>query len=249
MSLFGSLIDLEPQKSLSSRFAISHLREPSADFPPRISLMKPFCRLSELTEDWRFYLQRDGFPSALRLIAAEIAQLPYRRLKLIVLARSLLEPFPEWEPKIQLSIRPFERADLELVRRIDRPSEARLCMHRLDEGHIGLMAFCDDRPAGYAWGSTDIHTRLERVHPKLYPGDVLCTDSFTSPEFRGLGIQTALTLARFYLFRQLGYKRVICYIEVSNKPSLAVWQRKFDSQYISTIDFKRIGPWYKVSYC
>ncbi len=210
--------------------------------------MKPISRLSELTEDWKHYIHRDGFPSALPLIATEIAKLPYRHIKFVVVARSLLDPFPDWQPKTQLVIRPFETADLDLVRRIDRPSEARLCMHRLAQGHKGLMAFCDGQPAGYAWGSTDTHTRLERVHPKLFPGDVLCTDSFTSPVFRGMGIQTALTLARLFLFREQGYCRVISYIEVRNSPSLAVWQRKFNSQTIGSIDFKRIGPWYRVRY-
>lgn len=205
-------------------------------------------RLSEFAEDWKYFIERDGLQSSLPLIVSDIARLPYRRIKFVLLARSLHDPFTDLQSKIQLYIRPFEQGDLDLVRMIDRPSEARLCAKRLAQGHTGVMAFYQGQPAGYTWGSTDIHTQLERVHPQLCQGDFLCTDSFTFPAFRGQGIQTALTLARFRIFRELGYCRAISYIDVRNKPSLAVWQRKFNSQTIGHINFTRIGPWYRVRY-
>lgn len=210
--------------------------------------MRPISRLYELTEDWRYIAKRDGLKSSLALMTSDIARLPFRHLKFILAARSLTDPFPDLMPGVDLVIRLFRQEDLDRVRQIDRPSEARLCAQRLAQDHKGLIAFHEDQPAGYAWGSTDIHTRLERVHPLLSTGDVLCTDSFTAPAFRGKGIQTALTIARFHLFRELGYCRAISYIEVHNKPSLAVWQRKLNSQVIGNIDFMRIGPWYRVRY-
>jgi ribosomal protein S18 acetylase RimI-like enzyme len=210
--------------------------------------MKPFSRLTELTEDWVYFTERDGLKSSLSIIVSDITKLPYRHLRFLLVARSLLDPFPEWQPNTHIYIRPFEQADLDLVRQIYRPSEARLCAQRLAQNHMGLMAFYSDQPAGYAWGSTDILTRLERVHPTLYPGDFLCTDSYTSPKFRGQGIQTALTLARFHILRELGYCRAVSYIEVRNSPSLAVWLRKLGSQTIGTVDFTRIGPWYRIHY-
>lgn len=210
--------------------------------------MNPFRRLSDFFEDWVYLTDRDGFKSSLPLIASDIARLPYRRLRFVILARSLLDPFPDWQPKIQLNIRLFEQADLDLVRQIDRPSEARLCAKRLAQDQKGLVAFCDGKLTGYTWGSTDTSTRLERVHLKLDAGDFLCTDSFTAPAFRGQGIQTALTLARFRLFRELGYSRAISYIEIHNTPSLAVWQRKLNSQTTGTIEFTRVGPWYRIQY-
>jgi GNAT superfamily N-acetyltransferase len=174
--------------------------------------------------------------------------LPYRHLRFVLLSRSLFEPLPEWQAKIKLLIRPFEQADVDGVRRIDRPSEARLCAQRLAQGHKGLAAFWDGQMVGYTWGSTDSYTSLERVHPTLSHGDFLCTDSYTAPKFRGQGIQTALTLARFKWFRELGYRQAISYIEVHNVSSLAVWQRKLNSQTIGTINFMRLGPWYRVQY-
>ena len=77
---------------------------------------------------------------------------------------------------------------------------------------------------------------------------MLCADVYTNPAFRGQGVQTALTLARFRLFRDLGYHRAISYIEVCNAPSLAVWQRKLGSVTIGQIDFLRVGLWRRVRY-
>lgn len=210
--------------------------------------MHPYHRLAELIEDWQFLIRQDGIRSSLPTVAREIAWLPYRHLEFVILARSLSEPLPEMQPKILLEIHPFQARHLELVQAIDRPSEARLCKRRLEASQHGLVAFHQGQIAGYAWGCTYIDRELERVHLQLEPGDILCTDVYTSPLLRGKGVQTALTLRRFQLFRELGYRRAICYIEVNNTPSLAVWQRKFSAETVGRINFKRIGPWYRVHY-
>ena len=147
---------------------------------------------------------------------------------------------------MKLTVRAFAQTDLDLVRKNNCPSEAKLCALRLAQSRKGLAADFEGVFAGYAWGSVD--TRLERVHPKLGRGDALLTDSFTLPAFRGRGIQTALTIARFQLFHKLGYARAICTIATGNAASLAVWQIKLGSEVIGTIDFLRIGPWYKIRY-
>ena len=210
--------------------------------------MHPFHRLAELIEDWQYLTRQDGIKSALPIVAREIARLPYRHLQFIILTRLLAEPLSELQPKIPLEIHQFETSDLELVRAIDRPSEARLCERRLEGGQRGLVALHQGQIAGYAWGCIHVDWELERVHLQLEPGDILCTDVYTAPGLRGNGVQTALTLRRFQMFRELGYHRAICYIEVNNTPSLAVWQRKFGAETAGKINFIRIGPWYQVHY-
>lgn len=208
--------------------------------------MHPFRRLKELIEDWQYLVCRDGIQAALPMVSLEIARLPYRRLSFHILACALDASLPRLQPKIDLEILPFEASHLELVRAIDRPSEARLCERRLARGQNGLFAFHQGQAAGYAWGCFPVAWELERVHLQLEPGDVLCTDVFTAPALRGKGVQTALTLARFRKFRDLGFCRAVCTIEVNNSPSLAVWQRKLGAQTLGEIDFLRIGSWYRV---
>jgi len=198
-----------------------------------------------LTEDWSYLIRRDGARSALPAVGLEIARLPYRHLIFLTVACPLAAPLPDLQPKLPLEIRPFEQADLEFVRQIDRPSEARACALRLERGHTGLLALHQGHVVGYAWACTEVNPSLERVRLTLAPGDVLCVDAYTAPAFRGKGIQTALALARCRLFGDLGYQRAIAYIERRNTPSLAVW-RKLGGQAIGEIEFRRIGPWRQV---
>ncbi len=209
--------------------------------------MQPIGRLAALIKDWQYFVSRDGVKSALPTVGLEIARLPYRHRRFLIVARSLTEPLPDVKPKIELEIRPFELADLDFVRRIDRPSEARACALRLERGHIGLLAVHQDQMVGYAWACTEVHPSLERVRLNLAHGDVLCVDAYTAPAFRGKGVQTALALARCRMFRDQGFLRAIAYIESRNHPSLAVW-RKIGGQVAGQIDFERIGPWRRVQY-
>jgi GNAT superfamily N-acetyltransferase len=199
-------------------------------------------RLAEFVEDWSYLICRDGWRSTLGTIGQEVIRLPYRHFEIVLVARSLLEPLPTLRPKNALEIRELVPTDLQLVRKIDRPSQARLCARRLARGHKGLLALLQGQPVGYAWGCAEVDPTLERVSLKLNPGDMLCVDAYTSPAFRHHGVQTALTLARFGLFRDLGYSRAIAYIEKYNYPSLAVW-RGVGSQVVGHIRFTRIGPW------
>jgi ribosomal protein S18 acetylase RimI-like enzyme len=200
-------------------------------------------RLVELFGDWRFFFQRDGWRSATSVAIRELRGLPYRHMQLLVLARPLWTPLPEYDPKMELSIRRFELADVPSVNQINRPSEAGLCALRLSRGQRGFSAFHGDQLAGYAWADDRLDPTLERVQFPLLPGDGVCLDFYTAPAFREQGVQTALTSALLRDLRELGYDRALAYIEKGNLPSLAVWQRKFEGDTIGMIDFVRVGPW------
>jgi hypothetical protein len=201
---------------------------------------KWFNRLIELIQDWKYLTRRDGWKAGLPQVGKGIASLPYRRIRYVVMARSLIEPLPEGKPKIRLEIRPFQASDLDFVRREYLPSEANLCARRLERGHYGVVAYQDGQVMGYRWGSAD--TSLERVDLHPEPCSVLFTDSFTRPAVRCKGVCTALSITMFGMFRDMGYQRVIAYIEIHNEPSLAVW-RKMGAQVVAHIDFKRIAFW------
>ncbi len=209
--------------------------------------MQPLSRLFELVTDWQYLIRRDGLKSALPAVGLELARLPYRHLKFLIVARSLTEPWPELQPGIDLEIRPFEEGYLAAVQQIDRPSEARACARRLKRGHTGLVAVCGDQIVGYAWACTEVNPFLERIQLDLAPDEVLCVDAFTAESFRGKGVQTALALGRCRLFKDLGYHRAIAYIEQRNLASLAVW-RKIGGRTIGEIEFERFGPWRRLRY-
>lgn len=208
--------------------------------------MNQFNRLAEFFEDWKYLIKRDGIQSALGEIVTDVVRLPFRHLQFKILEYNLSDPLPELKPKINLVIRPFEFNDLEKVKYLNRPSEARQSERHLNNGHKGLVATYHSEVAGYAWGGPDMKPKLEKIPIQLKPEDVLCTDVFTAPSFRRKGIQTALSLARFQLFKELGYQKAICYIETRNTPSLVVWQKKLGAKMTGRIDFLRILSWYRI---
>lgn len=209
--------------------------------------MNSLIRLSELIEDWQYLLKRNGIISAIYPIAREITQLPYRHLEYLLYSRLLDDTLPNLPPKMALVIRKFELNDVKLIREINRPSEARLCARRLDRGQYGFIAMISDKVAGYAWVCTKIDARIDKIPVNLDPSDVLCNDAYTTPAYRGQGVQTALTMTRMQRFRELGFRRALCYIDRQNTPSNFVWQQKYNSTIIGQIDFKRIGPWYQIN--
>ncbi len=199
-------------------------------------------RFAELWEDWQYLYRREG-PHAWREIGQDLLHLPFRHLTFFVLERSLTTSLPNLPPKVPLDIRIIRPDDVSLIRQIDRPSEARMCERRLNLGHIGLVALHQEQLVGYAWSLDEIAQSLERVTIPMQAGDVLFTDAYTAPSFRGRGVQTALALARLSYFQKQNYRRALMYIEIHNAPSLAVWERKFGSRRIARLDFYRLGPW------
>lgn len=208
--------------------------------------MNPFSKISELFSDWKFLVNQKGFRIALPEIASDVIHLPYRHIKFYILEYPLSNLPIDIPPKISIIIRPLDFNDIPLIMKINRPSEAKQCKRRLNNGDKGLVAVYQDEVVGYAWGTSDIKPDVEKVPIVLKPNDFLCTDMFTATKFRGKGIQTSLSLARFRLYKDLGFKNAICYIEINNKPSLAVWKNKFKARIIGKINFLRMVSCYKI---
>lgn len=186
--------------------------------------------------------QHYGRVSALSTIFLKLFSLCYQRRHFAVLSRSLKTPLPEFSPKIDLEIRPFEHSDIDLISGFDFPSDVRLCARRLEYGHRGFLALAHNQPAGYAWGYTSTLPAIDRVRIDLSPTDVLLLSDYTIPSFRRQGIQTALILARYRVFRDLGYQRAFTCINTDNSPSLAAYQKVGGQEY-GEIDDLRLGPW------
>jgi len=196
-------------------------------------------RFIELTADWRHLVKRDGWKSILSPILKEIVTLPYRRIKYVVLTLDLSKNLPKLEAAQPVEIRHFISSDLFFVHEEFLPSEANLCRLRLQAGHIGFVAVYQGRPVAYSWLCEDMG--LERVKMDLSPGDVLATDSFTSPDFRKMGFQSAIASRKVRYARDSGYDRVIVYIDEGNTPSRFIWENKLGSELTGRLVFQRVG--------
>ena len=204
-------------------------------------IMQRLNRFTELTEDWSFIAQHDGWSPAVSAISTKLLSLLYQRRQFIVIARSLLTPLPDLQPKIDLEIRPFKPADLDLIQGFDFPSDVKLCARRLKCGHRGVLALVQGHFAGYAWTYTAAQPALDHVRFDLASGDVLLLSDYTVPAFRGQGVQTALILARLRMFLHMGYQRAFTCVHKQNSPSLAAY-RKVGGHDYGVMDDLRIGP-------
>jgi GNAT superfamily N-acetyltransferase len=199
-------------------------------------------RLADLAEDWKYYFKTETRGQAILNVGNELLRLPYRHFHFLIIARSLLEPFPRFTPGIPLTIRKFDPSDLARVTEIDRPSETGVFDRRLADGHIGVAAFSNQKLAGYAWGCKNVDPNIERIDLQLEPSDFLSGGAYTAPAYRRSGVQTSLTLEQFRIFRDLGYRRAICYIEASNLPSLKAWNT-LGGEVVGVADYFRFGLW------
>ena len=144
--------------------------------------------------------------------------------------------------------RDFGPDDLDWVREHDGPSTARLCGRRLTRACRGFVALHEGERIGHAWCGERPDPSLQRFYAELDTGDMVCTDAYVEPDFRDMGVHTALTLARLNWLRAVGYKRAIAYIDERNEASLAVWRRKLGAAEIADLHYLRIGPWRWVRY-
>ncbi len=200
-------------------------------------------RLHELWSDWVYMVGKEGWERGGKYFFRSLLRMPYRHLKFTLFARSLSEPIQANGERGLYEIRSFESADLDFVRKIHLPSEAKLCEKRLKAGHYGLVASLNENAVAYIWLCTD--DSLERLKLPMSPDDLLLTDLFTTSEFRGKGIGSELACASLRMAQDMRFKRVLVYILNNNGPSLALWQRKMGAKIIGEIDFKRWGFWRK----
>ena len=195
-------------------------------------------RALEHLVDWRHVLHRDGWSSFLKKVRQDARKLPRRKVEYIIMEVPLEHPFPNPPCLSFVEVRPFTSADLEFVRKEFLPSEAAMCARRLAAGHEGLIAVLDGEIAGCCWLCRD--DSLERADLPIGTDEVLFTDAFTAPRFRGQGVNTSLALASLRRARQLHLRRLIGYIRTDNTASQAVWLGKLNGRVFAKLEFKRV---------
>lgn len=195
-------------------------------------------RALEHLVDWRHVLHRDGWSSFLKKVRQDARKLPRRKTEYIIMEVPLDHPFPDPPCLSLVEVRPFTSADLESVRKQFLPSEAAMCARRLAAGHEGLTAVLDGEFAGCCWLCRD--DSLERADLSIGADEVLFTDAFTAPRFRGQGVNTSLALASLRRGKQLHLRRLIAYIRTDNAASQAVWLGKLNGRVFAKLEFKRV---------
>jgi hypothetical protein len=168
----------------------------------------------------------------------------YRRM--VVIARPLDEPLPEWEPLVSVDIRLLTENDVSAYLACRPDHDADLVKDRLARHHRCFAAWHDDRIINVAWLATGrVAITYLRMDINLAQDEALLYNSFTAVSFRRRGLvraRDAFVLKHFY---REGFRRVLAFIAVENK---AGWKSMQAGGYrpIGMFHCLRFGPWQRV---
>jgi ribosomal protein S18 acetylase RimI-like enzyme len=196
-------------------------------------------KLRCFTFDLRNSIQRDGWRQAGCWLAKTLIEVPYRRLEYIVYTRSLLEPLAVAKPRLPVTLRLATKADLFRFEGAVTKSEAEHFRRRLDHGRYCFLALDGENLAAYCWASTEVRCDVDKLEMRLQEGDAYVDDAFTVPAYRRQGIQTAVHLYRLEHMKNLGCRRAILIVRVTNTASQRLVS-KLGYQETDRLSFRRI---------
>lgn len=134
--------------------------------------------------------------------------------------KDLNEPIPNIQAPTNLDISCANVEDLEQIKRMLPPNQARLLQRYADLGDTCLVAKCDGKIAGYSWWNRreirfGIHTFVRLPENMGYT-----FGSLVFPEFRGKKIFQCLTCAVYSSLKAQGCEFCCNLVDQANGPSV-----------------------------
>lgn len=144
-----------------------------------------------------------------------------------ILAEYLLEEnIQDVEPKIKVVIREAQGAGLDKFRNTTEEKKIKIFGERFNKGEICFIAEDQDKIAYYGWISfNDEYEDNCHIKVKLNKKEAYWFDCWTVPEYRKMGLHTAVTTKALTYLKNKGYKRVLSFVTVKNVPSLKAFGR------------------------
>ena len=112
------------------------------------------------------------------------------------------------------------------------------------EGQECLTCWVDGAPVFYRWDTTDpaYLPYLDRTFlPR--PGDLLISQAFTHPAYRGRGLLSASSAFAVPRARERGAARVVALVAWWNSPTLHVARDKYGHTVPGTVGYWNVGRW------
>ncbi|MCB1278756.1 GNAT family N-acetyltransferase [Prosthecobacter sp.] len=180
-------------------------------------------------EGWRSFFVRS------------VAAFGYRRL--ILLQRSLNEPFPELRASLPLVIDWLDsEAEADYKELVYGTPDGKVA-DRLQQGDRCLTARVDGKLAAVMWASTgSARLGFLDLRMPLEPGDVYLNGAFTSPAFRGHSIAPVLSVEMLRRFHESGFQRAVRATVPGNEPALRAHAKAGFAPYAVIGRFK-LGSW------
>jgi GNAT superfamily N-acetyltransferase len=200
------------------------------------------------------------------IIFNEIMRRRRSRTSFYGLQRDLAEPVAEPSSKIPITIRPLEPRDIPFILRKRanggsgpelKDQARRSLLIKAEFSRCFVAADPDNMPCYMQWligpeENEKLQVYFKGGFPLLGPDEVLLEGAYTPPQYRGLGIMSRAMLQISDKGKELGAKRAITFVHVSNTAALLGCNRAGFYEFLiredvwrnfkRTLSFKRIEP-------
>jgi len=155
-----------------------------------------------------------------KLIQKILKKLKIELFRVYFYERDLHKEVQTVKADVELDIRPTCQQDLEILLNItEEPFKSRLKNYNLDKFH-GLIAWHNNKIAGYTWFRDDYLYILKYKIKKLPPNSVMGFDSYVFPEYRGKKVFSQIISEAYGFLKNKGYHKTYGFISLDNTASI-----------------------------
>lgn len=170
------------------------------------------------------------------LLAVEVGRRLFARERIVAFVKSLSAPL-EMHPEVKVDIRLAQLGD---ISKLKERFSIRGMKEMLRDGHLCFIADMEGQILHFKWVAFNeaYVSELDRkVH--LDASSAYIYASYTVPEYRGLGLDPAVTAEVFDYSREKGIERVYILVRHNNLPELSV-MRKAGYRAMGEIKFTQV---------
>jgi len=164
------------------------------------------------------------------------------RREFLVLVRDLRLPLPDLPACGPMRWAPLTEADIPQVCAINPAMTEAEIRRRWGEGQECLLCWVGDSLAHYRWESTRpaYLPYLGKIFQVL-EGDILISEAFTHPAFRGRGINSLASILALHRARARGLRRSIALVAWWNTPAMRSSWQKAGRVIVGTTGYWNLG--------
>jgi GNAT superfamily N-acetyltransferase len=204
-------------------------------------LAKYAADLATLPGDAALGWRNDGLRGVWEAVATRTVHRVIRTSRLTVFAQTL-DHVPDVAPPDGIVITRLHHDSLGALAPIAGARERERFRRLLDLGCIGLAAWREARPVGYAWVATVMRPEVSMCPIELPAHAAYLWDLYVVPVERCNGVGSALAIERLRTARDLGRTEGWRTISPDNAASLRTLRRSGGSRTIGEIRYVKLGP-------
>jgi GNAT superfamily N-acetyltransferase len=205
-------------------------------------LAKYVADLASLPGDAALGYRNEGLHGVWDAVASRTVHRVIRVSRLTVFAQKL-ERIPEVAPPAGIRIAQLRADEVEALAPIAGERERARFRRLLEIGCIGLAAWREERPIGYAWVALEMRPEVTVCPLELPAHAAYLWDLYVVPAERGSGLGSALAAGRLRTARGLGRTEGWRMITPDNTPSLRTLRRSgAPPRVVGEIRYLKLGP-------